>query len=184
LQVEGAENVPRAGGLLIVSNHKSYLDPPLIGSTLPREIFYLAKRELFEMPIVGTWVRRHNAIPIDREGFDRAAIERAMGILGRGDALLVFPEGTRILRPDLGPPREGIAWLATRSRVPVVPLYIKGSWSKERGWFRRGGIRIRIGKPVRLPPVPPGKAGRREFPTVSARLMEEIGALAPPSESG
>ncbi|MDM7914112.1 MAG: (d)CMP kinase [Candidatus Eisenbacteria bacterium] len=173
----GAENVPKAGGVLLASNHKSYLDPPLVGTYLPRPIHYLAKRQLFSIPFFGPLIRRVHAIPIDREGFDRSSIEQALAILRGGGALLVFPEGTRIRRPGLGEPKEGIAWLAARAEVPIVPVRIRGSWPVERKANR--GISIRYGQPFRLPPVAPGKAGRERFPEMAARILREIEALEP-----
>ena len=178
MRVEGLERVPPVGGVILAANHKSYLDPPLIGSVLPREIFYLAKRELFRIPVFSAWMRARNAIPIDREGSDRGAIEGALHVLRGGGALLVFPEGTRIRRPGLGPPHEGVALLAARAGVPILPVHLRGSWSAERRWLRPGGLRIRFGEPFRLPPVPPGRAGRAAFPGIAARIMEAIERLS------
>jgi cytidylate kinase len=171
---EGVENVPRNGAVILAANHKSYLDPPLIGSLLPREIHYLAKRELFDVPLLRNWIRAGNAIPIDRQGFDRDGIERALGVLRRGGALLVFPEGTRIRQAGMGPPREGIGMLVARSGVPVVPVHARGTWPKERRWFRRGGIRIRYGEPILFPPVPPGRVGRAQFPLLAQEIVQAI----------
>jgi cytidylate kinase len=177
LRGEGIENVPRSGGVILASNHKSYLDPPLIGSILPREIHYLGKKELFRMPLLGAWVRTHNVIPIDREGFDRSGLETALGVVRGGGALLLFPEGTRIRRPGMGPPREGVGFLVARSGVPVVPVHVRGTWGPERRWFRSGGITIRYGVPVVFPPVPPGRAGRLQFPEIAREIVEAISAL-------
>jgi cytidylate kinase len=176
--VEGIDNVPTSGGVILASNHKSYLDPLLVGSVVPREVYYLAKRELFKIPLVGTWIRCHNSIPIDRGGFDRAALSRALALLASGKALLLFPEGTRIRRPGLGPPREGIALLAARANVPIVPVHVFGSWHRERRGWLGGRIRVRYGEPIHLPPVPEGRGGRLLFPEIAARIMEGIGRLA------
>jgi cytidylate kinase len=181
--VEGVANVPATGGVILASNHKSYLDPLIVGSVLPREIFYLAKKELFGIPLVSAWIRRHNAIPIDRRGFDKAALSRALDLLASGKALLLFPEGTRIRRPGLGAPREGIALLAARANVPIVPVHVRGSWHGERRGWLRGEIRVRYGEPIRLPAVPEGRGGRLLFPEISARIMEGIQGLAGEGET-
>ena len=160
LRVEGVENVPLTGGVILASNHKSYLDPPLIGSTLPREIHYLAKKQLFGVPLLGLWIRAHNAIPINREGFDRAGLEGALEVVRTGGALLLFPEGTRIRRRGMGPPREGIGLLVARSGVPVVPVHLRGTWGPERGWFRPGGDQNSIRRADPLSPAPKGRDGR------------------------
>jgi cytidylate kinase len=184
LTVEGVEGVPRVGGLLVVANHKSYLDPLLLGSVLPREIHYLAKRELFDVPLLGRWVRGHHAIPIDRQGFDRRAITRCVEILRSGGALLVFPEGTRILRPGLGEPLEGVAWIASRADVPILPVHLRGTWAGQRRWFRRGGIRVRIGEPFRLPAPPGGRARRSEYPGIAERILDAVRQLDEGSKRG
>lgn len=177
LSVEGAENVPLTGGMILASNHKSYLDPPLIGSSLPREIHYLAKKQLFRVPLLGLWARANNAIPINREGFDRAGLDGALQVVRTGGALLLFPEGTRIRRKGMGPPREGIGLLVARSGVPVVPVHLRGTWGPEREWFRPGGIRIRYGKPIVFPPAPKGRAGRSLFPAIAREIVAAIESL-------
>jgi cytidylate kinase len=184
LRVEGAERVPRAGGLLLAANHKSYLDPPLVGAATPREIHYLTKSELFGIPLLGAWIRANNGVPLDRGGFDRAGVETVLDLLGAGRAVLVFPEGTRIRRPGLGPPREGIAWLAAKARIPVVPVYLKGTWGPERRWFRAGGITVRFGEPVRFDPLPAGRAGREQLPDLADRILQAIAALEPARQTG
>jgi 1-acyl-sn-glycerol-3-phosphate acyltransferase len=177
LRIEGAENVPRHGAVIIASNHKSYFDPLLVGGACRREIHYMAKKELFATRLGRWWMHSSNAIPVARSGFDKNAIELALAALRGGAALLVFPEGTRIRRKGLGPAREGIALLAARGNVPIVPVHLKGTWSEERKMFPRSGIRVRFGKPFRLDPVPPGKAGRDRFPEVATRIMAEIAAV-------
>ncbi len=174
LEVRGSESVPRAGGVILVANHKSYLDPPLVGSLLPRETAYLAKRELFSNPVARLWLKNSNAIPIDRAGFDREAIDRSMNVLREGCALLVFPEGTRIRRPGFGEPKEGIAMLAARAEVPIVPVHIRGSWPEERRRLRRPKVRIRFGRPFLLEKVPAGRAGRSRFPGIAREIMDRI----------
>lgn len=183
LQVEGLENLPRHGSVILAANHKSYLDPPLIGSVCGREIHYLAKRELFEKPIARMWFRSHNSIPIAREGFDRQAIERCLAILHSGGALLVFPEGTRIRRGGLGPAREGIALLAARGNVPIVPVHLKGTWSGERKLIGGKGIQVRFGRAFRIGPLPAGKAGRERFGEVAERIMAAIAATGAGEET-
>ncbi len=139
LRIEGAENVPRHGAVIIASNHKSYFDPLLVGGACRREIHYMAKKELFATRLGRWWMRSSNAIPVARSGFDKNAIESALAALRGGAALLVFPEGTRIRRKGLGPAREGIALLAARGNVPIVPVHLKGTWSEERKMFPGAG---------------------------------------------
>jgi 1-acyl-sn-glycerol-3-phosphate acyltransferase len=98
LEATGRELVPATGPVLIVSNHVSVLDPPLVGGSVPRPVFFLAKEELFRIPLFGRLIRALNARPVRRDGSDMRALKAALGLLREGRALLVFPEGTR------GPP--------------------------------------------------------------------------------
>lgn len=177
LRVEGLDRVPRVGAVILAANHKSYMDPPLVSSLLPREISFLAKRELFSIPVLKWWLRARNVIPIDREGFDREAIERSLGVLRAGGALLVFPEGTRIRRPGFGEPKEGIALLAARADVPIVPVLVRGSWPEERRSLRRPKVRVCYGEPFYIEKVPPGRSGRARFPEISREIMDRIARL-------
>jgi len=184
MRAEGVHNVPRTGGVILAANHKSYLDPPLIGAFLPRQIHYLAKKQLFRVPLMGSWMRAQHVIPINREGFDRAGLEGALDAVRRGGALLLFPEGTRIRRPGMGPPREGVGLLVARSGVPVVPVHLRGTWGPERGWFRPGGIRLRYGEPILFPPAPKGREGRLLFPAIARDIVRAIQTLGAMPERG
>jgi len=134
LRAYGRERVPQGGGLLIVANHQSFLDPPLIGAAAPRELDYFARASLFANPIFARAISFLNAIPVDRErradsGAMRTAIER----LAAGRALLVFPEGRRTETGEVGPFERGFALLARRAPAPVLPAAIDGAF---RAWPR------------------------------------------------
>ena len=105
-------------------------------------------------------IRGYGAIPIDRGGFDRQGIELALQVLERGDALLVFPEGTRIRRPGFAEPKVGIGLLALRSGAPVVPVHIASTWEPRRRPWLRIPVRIRFGAPLRFERTAPGPAAR------------------------
>ena len=93
IRAEGVENIPRTGGIILAANHKSYLDPPLIGAFVPRQIHYLAKKQLLRVPLVGAWMRAQNVIPINREGFDRAGLEGALDAVRTGRRAPALPGG-------------------------------------------------------------------------------------------
>jgi 1-acyl-sn-glycerol-3-phosphate acyltransferase len=176
-QVSGLEHVPAEGAFLLAANHKSYLDPPLLGACLPREIRYFAKKQLFRVPLLGPMIRNYGAVPVNREGFDRKGVTTALEILADGEGLLVFPEGTRIRRPGLAEPKEGIALLALRSGVPVVPAVILSTWEPRRNLLRRIPIRVRIGPPMSFGRMEPGPAARERYPLIAKAVMEAIATL-------
>ena len=177
---EGQENVPADGPCLFAANHKSYLDPPLLGAGAPREIHYFAKKELFRLPLFGPMIRGYGAIPIDRDGFDRQGIEQALQVLERGEALLVFPEGTRIRRAGFAEPKVGIGLLALRSGAPVVPVYLASTWEPRRRWLRRIPVCVRFGAPLRFARMAPGPAARARYHEVALSVMAAIAALSEP----
>lgn len=125
--IRGEENVPPDGPLLIASNHCSHVDPPMIAVALNRQITFMAKDELFRIPLLGRWIRWLGAYPIDRSKGDVAGIRMVVSLLREGKVVLVFPEGTRSPDGRLQPLQEGTAWLAKRCRVPVVPVRIEGT---------------------------------------------------------
>src|SRR5579864_2900572 len=110
MRVYGAENVPKDGPLIVACNHVSYLDPPVLGTASPRRIEYMAKRQLFEIPVLGSLISAVGAYPVDREGSATAAVKRSVEVLRRGGAIGIFPEGTRNLE-GTAEARTGVALL-------------------------------------------------------------------------
>ncbi len=150
----GREQIPKDGPVLIASNHRSFLDPFVIGTCLRRPVYYFAKRELFEKRGQAWALNALGAFPVDRGAGDRAALDAALEILRRGDCVVVFPEGTRVHRGPLATPRRGIGRLALEAGVPVIPIAVIGSEHVRRGWrIRPRKVRVRIGRPMRFPTV-------------------------------
>lgn len=133
VRVVGRENVPRTGPLILSPNHASFADPPLVGSQLPRTLFYMGKEELFRIPVLGWLIRQVNAFPIRRKEGDIAAIKAAERILNAGGALIVFPEGRRQREGRLGAPKRGVGLLASRTGAPVLPVYVHNGHRVMRG---------------------------------------------------
>ncbi|HKW50865.1 MAG TPA: (d)CMP kinase [Candidatus Eisenbacteria bacterium] len=174
-RVVGRERIPPKGPLIVACNHISFWDPPLVGAWVPRTLHYLAKQELFENRVFGAMLRAYNCIPIQRGPQARSALRGAEGVLDRGGAVLIFPEGTRSKSGSLLPPRAGISHLAAVARAPVVPARISGSNQIRRSMLRQVEIRLTFGSPM-MPPV--GAAGSREEGDAFARkVMDAIAAL-------
>jgi 1-acyl-sn-glycerol-3-phosphate acyltransferase len=171
MQRVGREHLPKQGPLLLASNHRSFLDPFLIGTCLRRPIYYFAKRELFEKRWQAWVLNALGAFPVDRGAGDRAALDTAREILDRGDCVVMFPEGTRVRDGGLGTPRRGIGRLALEAGVPVVPIAVIGSENVRRGWrIRPRKVRLRIGPALQFP-----TAGESS-PALASAVTERIWA--------
>ena len=178
LEAHGTEHVPMAGPVLVVSNHLSHLDPPLVGAASPRTLHFMAKAELFDVPLFGRFIHALNARPVRREGRDASALRAALALLDEGCALLVFPEGTRGEEGVLGEGRPGAGMLAMLSGASVVPTLIQGSgraWPKGRLTPRPGRVRIDFGKPLVF--ERPHGRNKEQYTIASREMMAAIGAL-------
>ena len=151
VEARGTEHVPRRGPVLIVANHSSVIDPPLVGVVTPRPLAFMAKAELFRIPLFGRLIFALNARPVRRQGTDGAALRAALRVLQEDRALLMFPEGTRGDEGRLRPARPGAGMLAVMSGARVVPAFVRGSgaaWPKGRCLPRPGKITVTFGPPL------------------------------------
>jgi 1-acyl-sn-glycerol-3-phosphate acyltransferase len=176
LRVEGAENMPAEGGLIVAVNHASNADPVLVGISLPRRLCFLAKMELFRNPLFGAVLRHLGAIPLHRGAADTGALKAAAQAIGEGKALLLFPEGTRSRTGELQPGRRGVGLLALRCGVPVLPVYLGGTYKLSRRLVSRGLV-VRIGRPFdaeafRDPNIPVKERYRLIGEATMARIRE------------
>jgi len=173
----GEEHIPKSGGVIIASNHVAYVDPPFLGAASPRELFYLAKVELFSNALFGWLIRKYNAIPVSRGAFDRKAITRAVELLREGKALLFFPEGTRSREGRFLEAKLGVGKIALEARVPIVPAYIHNSGSLFTSFLRRKRLVIGFDTPTRtswLEKFPKDKEGYR---SIGQEIMKKIGRV-------
>lgn len=152
-RVTGRENVPCVGGTIIAPNHISYLDPPVVGSAFDRQIFFMAKAELFVVPFLGWLIRQYGSFPVRRGVADRVALRQAEQLLCAGEAVMVFPEGTRSADGRLMPAELGIAMLALRTGATVVPIGVDGTdrvMPMHSLIIRPARVRVHIGPPLRF----------------------------------
>jgi len=174
----GAENIP-ASGAVIAGNHVSYLDPVLLWCATPRPVHFMAKRELWDGWFLAWVLPRLWAFPVNRNGVDRAAIETASGLLADGELVGIFPEGTRAEADatSLGQAHGGVAFIAMRAGVPIVPAAFVGTDSAmPRGvkFPRPRKVTVWFGAPV--DPVSFSEGSRKErVDAVTAAVMSEIG---------
>jgi len=168
-EICGLSNLPAEGGLVLVSNHTSYWDPVVVGCAINRRVNYMAKSELFDIPLLSTFIRAVGTFPVRRNQLDRAAIRTAMKLLDEGQIVGVFPEGTRSHTGELLKPHLGAAMLALKAGVPFLPVAIKGS----RGVL--GKVRVNIGKPVFYQAG--SKISRLDMEKASNNMMEQIADL-------
>ena len=176
LEAAGVGYVPTEGPAILASNHLSLFDPAVVGAPLARELHYMAKAELFRVPLFGGLIRALNAHPVDRSGSDAAALRLALRLLDDGQALLVFPEGTRGAEPHFGHAQAGAGMLAALSRAPVVPVLLAGTGRVlPRGavWPRPARISVTYSRPLRF-----GKErGKARYQAISDEIMAAIGRL-------
>lgn len=172
LRVEGTEHMPMDEPLILACNHVSYLDPPLLGCASPRTVKYMAKSELFRIPLLGPLITALHAFPVERGKGDVAAIRTAVKELERGGCVGIFPEGTRVKEGEERPPQAGVAFLAYLARARVVPAAITNSNQAKR----LAPITVRFGRPMAFQPAG-SKATREELDAFARDVLAQIRAL-------
>ena len=184
-KVTGRENVPPMGPLIIVSNHQSNFDPPLLGASIPRRMRFLAKDSIFVGPGAHWFLTSYGAFPLNRGSGDVRAYRWVLGQLDKGQAVVVLPEGTRS-RGGLSKANSGVARLALRSGAPLLPVGITGT--ERFGTWKRvfnptGKIRVNIGQVFSLPSID-GQPSKEVLESLTELVMHRIAALLPESYQG
>jgi len=178
--VEGLENIPAQGPALVYINHIAFVDPIIAIHVIPRDIIPMAKIEVYNYPIIGIFPKLWGVIPVRREGFDRRAVQQALKVLEAGEIVLVAPEGTR--RPALAQAKEGIAYLASRSGIRLIPLAIQDSVGfpalRPATRWRGPGAQVKIGKPFRFRSLSK-RPSRQELRLMTDEAMYILAGMVP-----
>ncbi|MBS4191052.1 1-acyl-sn-glycerol-3-phosphate acyltransferase [Bacillus sp. FJAT-49705] len=167
-EVTGREHFPKEGGVLLCSNHINNFDPPVVGINAPRPVHFMAKEELFKVPLLGKIVSNLNAFPVKRGMSDREALRKGLAILKEGHVLGIFPEGTRSKTGELTKGLSGVGFFALRTDAAVVPCAIIGPYKA----FKR--LKVIYGKPINIQELRDKKASAEE---TTELIMEEIRKL-------
>ncbi len=188
LKVLGLANVPKTGGLIIASNHASYIDPPAIGSFCRmRTIHFMARSTLFK-GFMDWFLTGVGVIRLDRErGGDLKAMKTAIQLLHHGGAVALFPEGTRSPDGNLQPPKPGVGFLVAKGNAPVVPVYIHGSydaWSKHSNGWKRAPVTVVFGQLITQEEIQSLGEGRAAYARIGDLIMERIAGLKADFEAG
>lgn len=168
IEIRGKERMPQSGGVLLCSNHIDNFDPLVVGVTAPRPVSFMAKEELFKMPILGNIVRKCNAFPVKRGMSDREALRKGLSVLKDGNVLGLFPEGTRSKTGELGKGLAGAGFFALRSNAAVLPCAVIGPYKTF------GRLRVVYGNPINMDELRDRKASAEEVTDI---IMLEIRKL-------
>ncbi|QGP93709.1 Bifunctional protein Aas [Neomoorella glycerini] len=163
-EVQGRENFPLEGPVIVIANHISYLDPVAVGVAAPRTVRFMAKEELFHIPVVNWIIKGLHAFPVRRGRSDRAALKAALEVLQDGQVLGMFPEGTRSKDGRLLPFQHGAALLALKTGAPLLPVAVKNT----NRVFRGGRIKVIIGRPLKFETAGPSTPQQVQDLTVAA----------------
>jgi 1-acyl-sn-glycerol-3-phosphate acyltransferase len=184
-RVNGKENIPSTGPLLVVANHINAADPPLLSVSLNRKHIFMAKEELFRSKLIGYFIRSFGSFPVRRGRLDAKALRQADQLLAQGFALVMFPEGTRSHNSQLQHALPGSALIAARSRVPILPVGITGT-ERLKGitWLvKRPRITVNVGHPFLLPPID-GRLTKAKLAEHADLIMRRIAELIPEGYRG
>ena len=183
-EVAGTENIPAEGPFLLAANHASFLDPPLAGCHVARQMRFFSRKTLWENRLIGWWLDSVETIPVDRDSGDVGAIRKVLQALQENRSILLFPEGTRSPDGRLQKPKAGVGLMACKSGVPVVPCRLYGAhaaFGKGTRWPRIGTpISVVYGPPITAAEYDDPAAGKERYQLASQRIFARIAALPEP----
>lgn len=185
--VQGKENVPEHGPVVVVANHLSYADQYLLITAIKREMIFMAKEDLFRNRVMRFLIEAFGAIPVRRGAMNWGALKQVHQVLDDGLAMFMFPEGSRSKNAQLQSAFPGSALIALHNDAPVLPVGISGIEVAEKGFlwvmFHRPRVAVNIGRPFYLP-TPGGRLDKKQLKDLSDDIMEHIAELLPPEYRG
>jgi len=186
-RVYNREAIPKEGGLLLAMNHQSFIDPPLAGIACDREVCYLARKSLFDVPVLGRLLPPLHVIPYDQSGSDIGALKTMIRVVKKGEAAVIFPEGTRTSDGELQPAQAGVGMVVAKTLAPVVPLRIFGAFDafpRNSKTVRFTPVTLVVGDVLHFTAKDCEGDPRVVYKRVSNTVMEAIAALlCPPRNS-
>ncbi len=171
MKFAGCENIPSEGGVIVAFNHTSNWDPVMAGLSCKRQLCFMAKEELFKNPLFGGLIKRLGAFPVRRGKGDIGSIKAALRILADDNAMLMFPEGHRIKNNKKVKAKPGVAMIAVKAQVPVIPVCISGEYK----WMHK--ITVTYGKPITFEEYYGKKLEQEQIQLAADRVLKEIRAL-------
>jgi len=186
LQIHGRENAIEEGPAILAMNHQSFLDPPLAALCCDRELHFLARKTLFDVPLLGPLIRHLNVIGVDRDGTDMSALKTVIRLVRGGGSTIIFPEGTRTSDGNLQPARSGLGLVIAKTLAPVVPIRVFGAYDafpRTSKVPRRSKITLVIGQPLRFTRQDLIGESRVVYQRLSNRVMDRIASLQIPVEN-
>lgn len=176
LNIYGAENVPQSGGLIAVSNHASYFDPPILSNCVGRPVAFMAKEELFKIPVFKQGIQLYGAYPVKRQMGDRAALRAATTAIESGWIAAIFLQGTRSANGKITDPKLGAAWIAAKAQVPILPVSL---WGTEKILIKGSALPKPVPITVRIGEVipPPASTKKADLQAVTEHCAAVINAL-------
>jgi len=189
IQFYGLQNVPKTGGVIIASNHSSYLDPPAVGACTyrTRMTHFMARDTLFKKGFMNWFLHKVGVIPLDRDKGDVKAMRMSIQLLKNGASVALFPEGTRSETGELQPAKPGIGFLVAKGQAPVVPVYVHGAyeaWSKHSGGLKSKPVTVVFGKLITSEEIQRLGKGREAYPLIGELIMQRITELKEKFEAG
>ncbi len=170
------------GPAILAANHASYFDPPAVGVAAPTEVYFLARKTLFQERPIGWLLPFLNVIPVDLGGRDISAIKTLIRLISEGNRVVVFPEGTRTPDGELQPAQPGVGLIVAKTMAPVVPIYISGTYEafgRNMKKPKAAPIEVYVGEPLRFCKEDIGAGKREDYARIGDRIMQAIAELRP-----